>query len=150
MGIFKKKSNEPQKKPQGSAQEKGASPASGATSSQSKKTRKSYKEVPRELVNDMRYGRSLSLEFFRHNAWLLMLIVVAIIALMGLRYKTKTKMEEIKMLTVELQRAQSSKLQEKAAYMSLIRETEMKKLVEEQKLGLQFQEYPPYELEITD
>lgn len=101
-----------------------------------------------ELMKDMRYGRTLSLEFFRRNAWLLMLFVVVILALMGLRYKTKTRMEEIKRLTVELQRAQSSKLQEKAAYMSLIRETEMKKLVEEKGLGLQFQEFPPYELEI--
>lgn len=111
---------------------------------------KKLKGVPRDLVNDMRYGRSLSLEFFRQNAWLLMLFVVAIIALMGLRYKTKTKMEEIKQLTVELQRAQSSKLQEKAAYMSLIREAEMKKLVDEKGLGLQFQEYPPYELIIKE
>ena len=102
------------------------------------------------LMKDMRYGRTLSIEFFRKNAWLLMLFVVAILALMGLRYKTKTKMEEIKRLTVELQRAQSSKLQEKAAYMSLIREAEMKKLVEEKGLGLQFQEYPPYELSIGD
>lgn len=107
---------------------------------------KNIKGVPRDLINDMRYGRSLSLEFFRQNAWLLMLFVVAIIALMGLRYKTKTRMEEIKYLTVELQRAQSSKLQEKSAYMSLIREAEMKKLVDEKGLGLQFQEYPPYEL----
>ena len=114
-----------------------------------KKTKK-VKGVSRDLVNDMRYGRSLSLEFFRQNAWLLMIFVVAIIALMGLRYKTKTKMEEIKQLTVELQRAQSSKLQEKAAYMSLIREAEMKKLVDEKGLGLEFQEYPPYELIVED
>ena len=112
--------------------------------------KKNLKGVPRDLMNDMRYGRSLSLEFFRQNAWLLMLFVVAIIALMGLRYKTKTKMEEIKALTVELQRAQSSKLQEKAAYMSLIREAEMKKLVDEKGLGLQFQEYPPYELSLKE
>lgn len=110
------------------------------------KEKKKLKGVPRELMNDMRYGRSLSLEFFRQNAWLLMLFIVSIIALMGLRYKTKTKMEEIKHLTVELQRAESSKLQEKAAYMSLIRETEMKKLVEEQGLDLRFQETPPFEL----
>ncbi|MCH5235505.1 MAG: hypothetical protein J1E16_09430 [Muribaculaceae bacterium] len=115
-----------------------------------KKSKKGLKGVPRDLVNDMRYGRSLSLEFFRQNAWLLMLFVVAVIALMGLRYKTKTKMEEIKQLTVELQRAQSSKLQEKAAYMSLIREAEMKKLVDEKGLGLQFQEYPPYELTLDE
>ena len=115
-----------------------------------KNSAKKGKGMSRELMNDMRYGRSLSVEFFKQNAWLLMLFVVAIIALMGLRYKTKTKMEEIKQLTVELQRAQSSKLQEKAAYMSLIREVEMKKLVDQQGLGLQFQEYPPYELSLDD
>ena len=116
---------------------------------QQKKSKKGLKGVPKDLVNDMRYGRSLSLEFFKQNAWILMLFVVAIIALMGLRYKTKTKMEEIKQLTVELQRSESSKLQEKAAYMSLIREAEMKKMVEEKGLGLQFQEFPPYELDIN-
>lgn len=114
------------------------------------KKKKGLKGVPRDLMNDMRYGRSLSLEFFRQNAWLLMLFVVAIIALMGLRYKTKTKMEQIKHLTVELQRAESSKLQEKAAYMSLIREAEMKKLVDDKGLGLEFQEYPPYELVVKE
>lgn len=82
-------------------------------------------------ISDVRYGRSLSVEFFRRNAWLLMIVVVAMLSLMGLRYKTKTRMEEIKRLSNELQLAESSKLQEKAAYMSLIRETEMKKLVEE-------------------
>ena len=114
------------------------------------KESKKVSTSPLALVNDMRYGRTLSLEFFRKNAWLLMLFVVAILALMGLRYKTKTKMEEIKRLNVELQRAESSKLQEKAAYMSLIREAEMKKLVEEKGLGLQFQEYPPYELVVEE
>lgn len=101
-------------------------------------------------IADMRYGRSLSLEFFKRNAWLLMVFVVAVLSLMGLRYKTKTKMEEIKRLNVELQRAESSKLQEKAAYMSLIRETEMKRMVEEKGLGLVFQELPPYELELDN
>ncbi|MDE6769961.1 MAG: hypothetical protein K2J78_09595, partial [Muribaculaceae bacterium] len=81
-------------------------------------------------ISDVRYGRSLSVEFFKKNAWLLMIFVVTMLALMGLRYKTKTKMEEIKKLTAELQIAESSKLQEKAAYMSLIRETEMRRLVE--------------------
>ena len=100
-------------------------------------------------ISDIRYGRSLSIEYFKRNAWLLMVFVVAILALMGLRYKTKTKMEEIKRLTVELQSAESRKLQEKAAYMSLIRETEMRRMVEEKHLGLVFQELPPYQLEIS-
>ncbi len=40
-------------------------------------------------------------------------------------------MAEIKQLTVELQRAESHKLQEKSLYMSLIRESEMVKMVRE-------------------
>lgn len=97
-------------------------------------------------VQEFRYGRSISVEFFKNNAWLLLIIVVAVIALIGLRYKTKTKMEEIKRLHTELARAESNKLQEKAAYMSLIRETEMRKMVSEKGLPLEFQEQPPYEL----
>lgn len=123
-----------------------------ATKEDNNNTQHTGKEKKRhaapEWVADIRYGRSLSLEFFKHNAWLLMVFVVAVLSLMGLRYKTKTKMEEIKRLNTELQRAESSKLQEKAAYMSLIRETEMKRMVEEKGLGLVFQEFPPYELEL--
>ncbi len=111
-----------------------------------KKVKKKQKLQSPTWIADVRYGRSVSVEFFRRNAWLLMVFIVAILSLMGLRYKTKTKMEEIKKLNIELQRAESSKLQEKAAYMSLIRETEMRRLVNEKGLGLQFQEFPPYEL----
>lgn len=97
-------------------------------------------------VSELRYGRSISVDFFKSNAWLLIIIVVAVIALIGLRYKTKTKMEEIKRLTVELSKAESVKLREKSAYMSLIRETEMRRMVRERGLELEFQEQPPYEL----
>lgn len=97
-------------------------------------------------LKELRYGRSISVEFFKHNAWLLAIIVVVVIALIGLRYKTMTKMAEIKRLNTELARAQSLKLQEKAAYMSLIRETEMRRMVREKGLPLEFQEQPPYEL----
>ncbi len=114
----------------------------------SKKEKKKHKLQSPDWVADVRYGRTLSFDYFKQNAWLLMVFIVTILSLMGLRYKTKTKMEEIKKLTLELQRAESSKLQEKAAYMSLIRETEMRRLVEEKGLGLEFQEFPPYELVI--
>lgn len=97
-------------------------------------------------LQEFRYGRTISVEFFRHNAWLLLVLVVAVIALIGLRYQTKTKMAEIKRLNTELQRAESYKLQQKANYMSLIRETEMRRLVREKGLSLEFQEQPPYEL----
>lgn len=106
-----------------------------------KKKKKGY-----SWVNELRYGRSISVEFFKNNAWLLIIIVVSVIALIGLRYKTKTKMAEIKRLNTELARAESCKLQEKAAYMSLIRETEMRRMVREKGLPLEFQEQPPFEL----
>ncbi|MDE5870259.1 MAG: hypothetical protein K2H18_08490, partial [Muribaculaceae bacterium] len=83
---------------------------------------------------------------FKTHAWLMLIFVVAVISLMGLRYKTKTKMSEIQQLNKELQIAESEKLQEKAKYMSLIRETEMRKMVAEKGLDLQHQEQPPYEL----
>lgn len=118
----------------------------GKPNNKNKQEKKKLKLHSPEWIADMRYGRSLSVDFFRRNAWLLMVFIVSVLSLMGLRYKTKTKMEEIQKLTNELQLAESSKLQEKAAYMSLIRETEMRRLVEEKGLGLEFQEYPPYEL----
>ncbi|MBJ2193953.1 hypothetical protein ED328_05460 [Muribaculaceae bacterium Isolate-001 (NCI)] len=107
---------------------------------------KSKIKQKRGWMSELRYGRSLSIDFFKANAWLMLLFVVAILALIGLRYKTKTKMAEIKQLTVELQRAESHKLQEKSLYMSLIRESEMVKMVREKNLNLEFQEQPPFEL----
>ncbi|MDE7465663.1 MAG: hypothetical protein K2M59_04450 [Muribaculaceae bacterium] len=101
---------------------------------------------PRSWTSDLRYGRSVSLDFFKRHAWLMIIFVVVVISLMGLRYKTKTRMTEIQQLSIALQRAQNAKLQEKASYMSLIRETEMRRMVNEKGLDLVFQDQPPYEL----
>lgn len=114
---------------------------------ENKETKKKRKSP--EWVDELRYGQSISLEFFKTNAWLILVIVVVIVALMGLRYKTKTRMEEIKSLTTELQRSRSVMLNEKSDYMSLIRETEMKRMVHERGLPLEFQEQPPYRLSET-
>jgi len=48
------------------------------------------------MLNDLRYGRSVSIDWFKNNAWLMMIFLAAVLSLMGLRYKTKTKMEQIK------------------------------------------------------
>lgn len=101
-----------------------------------------------DWISDLRYGKTVSVNFFKTNAWLLMAFIAVVLALMGMRYKTKTKMEEIKKLERELVQSESDKLKEKAAYMSLIRETEMMRLVAENNLGLVFQEQPPYTVEL--
>ena len=111
--------------------------------------RKQQKHTPGWL-QDMRYGRTVSLEFFRRNAWIITVFLVAVLALMGLRYKTKTKMEQIKSLNKELTLAESTMLKEKAEYMSLIREAEMKRMIDEKGLGLQYQEEPPIHLKASD
>lgn len=112
---------------------------------------KGFKSVFRKTIkkntDDLRMGRAVSLDFFKRNAWLLIAIMAAIISVMGLRYRTKTRMSEIKVLTRELQRAESEKLEEKATYMTLIRETELTRLTEEKHLGLAFQEEPPVTVE---
>lgn len=101
----------------------------------------------RRNTDDLRNGRAVSVEFFKRNAWLLIAIITALIGVMGLRYRTKTRMSEIKMLNRELQRAESDKLHEKAWYMTLIRETELTKLTNEKHLGLKYQEEPPVVIE---
>ena len=98
-------------------------------------------------TEDLRDGRAVSIEFFKRNAWILIAILTALIAVMGLRYRTKTRMTEIKQLTRQLERAESEKLHEKAWYMTLIRETELTRLTTEKKLGLRYQEEPPVVIE---
>ncbi len=98
-------------------------------------------------TDTLRSGRAISLEFFKRNAWMIIAILTALIGVMGLRYRTKTRMSEIKQLNKELQRAESDKLNEKAWYMTLIRETELTRLTTEKHLGLRYQEEPPVVIE---
>lgn len=117
-----------------------------ASKPRKKATGNRVKEAAADWLSDMRYGKTVSVNFFKNNAWLLITFLVIVLALMGVRYKTKTKMEQIKKLEKELVESESDKLREKAAYMSLIRETEMMRLVQKNHLGLYFQEQPPYDI----
>ena len=108
------------------------------------------REATADFLSDFRYGKTVSVNFFKNNAWLLLIFIVIVLALMGMRYKTKTKMEQIKALEKELVQSESDKLREKASYMSLIRETEMLRLVRENNLGLIFQEQPPYQITLSE
>lgn len=107
----------------------------------------SVTDMVRNNTEDLREGRAVSLEFFKRNAWMIIAIITALIGVMGLRYRTKTRMSEIKQLSRELERVESEKLHEKAWYMTLIRETELTRLTTEKKLGLRYQEEPPVVIE---
>ena len=120
--------------------------AKGRKPTGARKKSSGLKEATSGFFSDFRYGKTVSVNFFKANAWLLLIFIVIVIALMGMRYKTKTKMEQIKRLEKELVQSESDKLREKAAYMSLIRETEMLRLVQKNNLNLIFQEQPPYQI----
>jgi hypothetical protein len=113
-------------------------------------TTNNTKERKKDWMSDFRHGRGVSVNYFKHNAWLIVLFVLAIVMLIGLRYNTKTNMMKIKELNTKLEQAENRKLAEKAQYMSLIRESDMVKLVNERHLGLEFQEQPPYELTVNE
>jgi hypothetical protein len=111
---------------------------------------KSGAKNKKRIISDFRHGRGISINYFKSHAWLIALMVMAVVMLIGLRYNTKTKMMRIKELSAKLEQAEYRKLAEKSKYMSLIRESDMVKLINERNLGLQFQEQPPYELVITE
>lgn len=120
-----------------------------ATEKETKK-QKTKDAIRRELkarYQNLRGGRSVSIEFFRRHGWLLSILLVVVLSLMGLRYKTQTRMVEIKRLNQQLERAQSEKLFEKKQYMTLIRQTKMNELVKANRLNLIHQEQPPYEID---
>ncbi|MCM1005549.1 MAG: FtsL-like putative cell division protein [Prevotella sp.] len=89
-------------------------------------------------------GRMVSLELFKRHGWFILIATVIVIALIGQRYTNQTKMQEIKRLEKELAQSKSIEINEKAKYMSLIRENEMRKLLKEKHLNLDYQEQPPY------
>lgn len=102
------------------------------------------------MWSTMRQGKGLSVSHFRNNAWLIVLIVSLALMLISMRYNTKTHMMEIKRLRSELEQAENHKLEEKALYMSLIRENDMVELSQRHHLGLEFQEQPPYILHVGE
>ncbi|MCM1225068.1 MAG: FtsL-like putative cell division protein, partial [Lachnospiraceae bacterium] len=81
---------------------------------------------------------------FKRHGWFILIATVIVIALIGQRYTNQTKMQEIKRLEKELAQSKSIEINEKAKYMSLIRENEMRKLLKEKHLDLDYQEQPPY------
>ncbi len=128
----------------------GKSNSKKGTDSKGKKKKgfgASVTDTVKHNTDTLRSGRAISLEFFKRNAWMIIASLTALIGVMALRYRTKTRMSEIKQLNKELQRAESDKLNEKAWYMTLIRETELTRLTTEKRLGLRYQEEPPVVIE---
>lgn len=110
------------------------------------KTKQEINQRGRRFFRNIKKGRGVSSDFFRRHGWLIIFFTVVILVLIGIRYRTRVYMSEIKTLRQELKHAQNKCIEEKALFMSLIREHDMVELAREHNLGLGFPVQPPYQL----
>ena len=91
-------------------------------------------------------GRIFSLEFFKRN-WVYVVFVVAMaLAYIGNKFACQSSIQELLTLNTDLANAQTDLVKASADYNSMIRESEMVKLMNARHLGLSAPEDPPYEL----
>ncbi len=100
------------------------------------------------FISRLLYGQVISVDFFLRH-WLVIFTALAIIMMyITNKYNTQTKMEEIRVLTRELEIVKTERIRVRSAYMSRIRESEMQQLVDSIGLGLSVSEQPPYKLSL--
>ena len=92
-------------------------------------------------------GRIFSLEFFKRN-WVYVVFVMAMaLAYIGNKFACQSSMEELLQLQkTDLVNAQTDLVSASAKYNSMIRESEMVKLINDRHLGLAAPLDPPQEL----
>lgn len=100
----------------------------------------------KSVATVMRHGTPLSIELFKRHGWFILIAMVVVVALTGQRYANANKVRKVQRLKKELALQQSVAINEKAAYMSLIRENVMRDFLHARHLDLDYQEQPPYSL----
>ena len=101
----------------------------------------------RGMMANMRKGRGVSLDFFRRNGWFICFLIVVVLILLGMRYRSRVYMRQIKDLRTELKQAENERIEEKARYKSMIRESYMVQMAQKHNLGLVFSDKPPFVLQ---
>jgi len=101
---------------------------------------KTGKKAGKHLIQ----GRFFSLDFFKRN-WVYVVFVVAMaLAYIGNKFACQSSIQELLSLKVDLANAQSDLVDSSAKYNSIIRESEMTKLMREKNLGLSSPKDPAY------
>ena len=95
---------------------------------------------------DLLQGRFFSLDFFKRNWYYIVFIVAMALAYIGNKFACQRSIQELLSLKTELSNAQSDLVVSSSRYNSMIRESEMVKLMNEKHLGLTAPMDPPYEL----
>lgn len=109
--------------------------------------RKSYTVATgKKAGKDIFQGRFLSLDFFKRNAVYIIALVIMALAYIANKFVCQSSMEEVIQLKTELANAQTDLVDASARYNSMIRESEMTKLMQEKHIGLSAPQEPPYRL----
>ena len=95
---------------------------------------------------DFFQGRFISLDFFKRNAKYIVFVVLMALAYIANKFVCQSSMEEVIRLKTELANAQTDLVNASAKYNSMIRESEMTKLMREKHINLTAPSEPPYEL----
>jgi hypothetical protein len=91
-------------------------------------------------------GRIFSLDFFRRNWIYIIFVVVMALAYIGNKFSCQSSIQELLSLQDDLSNAQTDLVKSSADYNSMIRESEMVKLMNSKRLGLTAPKEPPYHL----
>ncbi len=95
---------------------------------------------------DFFQGRFISLDFFKRNAKYIVFVVLMALAYIANKFVCQSSMQEVISLRTELANAQTDLVNSSAEYSSMIRESEMTKLMREKHIDLTAPEEPPYQL----
>lgn len=92
------------------------------------------------------HGRLFSLEFFKRYWFHIVFVVAMALAYIANKFMFQSSMQEVIALKAELDDSQTDLVHSSADYNSMIRESEMTRLMQERHLGLSVPLEPPYEL----
>ena len=111
-----------------------------------KRTNSKAREASRQAGKGFFQGRFFSLDFFKRNAIYIIALVAMALAYIGNKYVCQSKMQEVITLKTELGNAQTDLVDASARYNSMIRESEMTRLMVEKHLNLAAPQEPPYQI----
>lgn len=92
------------------------------------------------------HGRLLSADFFAKNWVTILTIMVMFLVYITNKYQCQTRMETIQSLQRRLEIVETERVLQHSVYMSRIRESAMRELVDTMHLGLSIQERPPFKI----
>lgn len=100
------------------------------------------------LLSRMVQGRLVSGRFFARHWLKIFLVLVMILVYITNRYSSQRAMEEIRVLNNRLAVVQSESFRVRGEYMSRIRESALRRQIEESGLDLAVQNQPPYHISV--